>query len=115
MKIRIANDKSVRKPKNKELFVETILEKMTSLMKNEPRLFLKRRLARLDKTESFLKKKDRKFSSILEKAEDMKKRINQQISYLDSHNLKERSKLMKKLGMYEKGKSENENNRTTDK
>lgn len=105
MKVKTGEKNKTRKVKDKETFVASILEKLSSILKKQPNVFLKDKFKKLDLTEKHLLSKDRKLNTILEKTSTMKAKVQGEIDKLNKTNIMMRTKLNKQLGAYEKGKS----------
>jgi hypothetical protein len=106
MKVKSEEATSIQKVKDKSLFIDTIVEKISSVIKKQPKLFLNSKLKKLDKIETNLVKRDKRLTSILAESEEVKNKIKNEIDNLNKHNIKNRLKLTKYLG---KVKSKDEN------
>jgi len=106
--MKIKNDRIInnRKAKNKETFVFSILEKISSIIKREPKTFLKDKFKKLSDIENRLNIKNEKLDSIVEKSRVMKSKVQEEIDKLNKSNLSIRTRLTKQLGTYEKGKTQ---------
>ena len=104
MKVKTERIPNNRKVKDKEVFISSILEKLSSIIKKEPKTFLKDKFKKLEDVENRLNVKDKKLNSVIEKSNVMKGKIQEEIDKLNKSNLDTRSKLTKQLGVYEKGK-----------
>jgi hypothetical protein len=91
------NKNSVKKTKNKEEFVDHIIQKATALVEKNPRLHIHKKIKQLEKMFLTLKQEEDKLDKITLQLEDLVTRAEKEVGTMDIVNNKLREQLLKAL------------------
>lgn len=82
---------------NKKVFLNNILKRVVTILKNDPRFSIREKVEKLNKIDRALRKKEKAFLSLLESSDSLKETVNKDIKSLDTLNENLRIKIIKQL------------------
>jgi len=93
------NKHTIRRVRDREIFVNTVLTRISIIIKRSPRLKLRKKINKIDMAESILNKEDSRLSDIIEKLGNLKSRAETEIVKLENSNSDLRMGLLKEIAV----------------
>jgi hypothetical protein len=93
------NKHNIRRIRDKELFINTVLTRISIIIKRSPRLKLRKKINNIDAAENILNKEYSRLNDIMEKLGNLKIRAEKEIEKLENSNSNLRMELLKEIAV----------------